>query len=372
MSQPKSKVKSFFMGLLIFLIMVFVMVMGSLFVVREFQGARANGELVVVNIPEGSSGQSIASILKKEDVIDSSLLFRLYIKLMGNASSFQLGDHQFMKHDSYHNICEELASTTYKEVETIAVTFPEGTTALGMAYILSDAGLCTVDDFVNATHDVYDVSFYNEISNAPEKFIKLEGFLYPDTYEFEVGASAHDIVEKMLKNFDEKIYNDTFKADLQKRDMTLEEAVILASIVEKETLGDEMYAAVAGVFINRLNDPNTFPHLESDTSASHLPGNFIYGVLGLYYNGDIEPYERAIPPEMVISYDTYLCYGLPVGAICNPGYKALQGTVEPAEHNFYFFITDCDTNYYWGTTANDHAANIEKVRQYNNTHSSEG
>ena len=113
--------------------------------------------------------------------------------------------------------------------------------------------------------DLYDVSFFNQITKSEDKFVRLEGFLFPDTYEFVVGSSVHDIIQKMLENFEEKVLVPEVRDAIANSDLTLEETIILASIVEKETLGDEMYSMVAGVFKNRLNNPSEFPCLESDT-----------------------------------------------------------------------------------------------------------
>ena len=355
--------------ILLFFVIILVILISGLYALREIKGAGKTGESIIVTIPEGASTATIASILEENDLIGNTLIFRAYSRIMGGDGYYNMGDHKVEIGSSYDEIIYALQQTTYLDVETLTVTFPEGTTVLSMAYKLSDMGFCSVNEFINAcNYDTYDVSFFNQISKSEDKFVRLEGFLFPDTYEFVVGSSAHDIVQKMLENFEEKVLTPEVKNAIADSDLTLEETIILASIVEKETLGDEMYSMVAGVFKNRLNNPDEFPCLESDTSTEHLSGNFIYGVLGFYYNGDADPQIRNIPLNMIDAYDTYIRIGLPVGAICNPGYKAIMGTVSPAEHDYYFFITDKDTNYYWGTTMGDHERNINKVREYNNSH----
>ena len=355
--------------ILLFLLMILVVMISGLYVLREFKGKGKTGESIVISIPEGASTAQIATILEENGLIGNSLVFRAYSRIMAVDGSFTLGDHKVEIGSSYDDIIYTLQQTTYLDVETITVTFPEGTTALSMAYKLSDLGFCSVNEFINAcNYDRYDVSFFNQIIKSEDKFVHLEGFLFPDTYEFVVGSSAHDIIQKMLENFEEKVLTPEVKDAISKSDLTLEETIIMASIVEKETLGDEMYSMVAGVFMNRLHNPDEFPCLESDTSTEHLTGNFIYGVLGFYYNGDADARVRNIPQNMIDAYDTYIRVGLPVGAICNPGYKAIMGTVNPESHNYYFFITDKDTNYYWGTTMWEHEQNINEVKRYNANH----
>ena len=355
--------------ILLFLLMILVVMISGLYVLREFKGKGKTGESIVISIPEGASTAQIATILEENGLIGNSLVFRAYSRIMAVDGSFTLGDHKVEIGSSYDDIIYTLQQTTYLDVETITVTFPEGTTALSMAYKLSDLGFCSVNEFINAcNYDRYDVSFFNQIIKSEDKFVHLEGFLFPDTYEFVVGSSAHDIIQKMLENFEEKVLTPEVKDAISRSDLTLEETIIMASIVEKETLGDEMYSMVAGVFMNRLHNPDEFPCLESDTSTEHLTGNFIYGVLGFYYNGDADARVRNIPQNMIDAYDTYIRVGLPVGAICNPGYKAIMGTVNPESHNYYFFITDKDTNYYWGTTMWEHEQNINEVKRYNANH----
>ncbi|MBR0341163.1 MAG: endolytic transglycosylase MltG [Oscillospiraceae bacterium] len=355
--------------ILLFLLMILVVMISGLYVLREFKGKGKTGESIVISIPEGASTAQIATILEENGLIGNSLVFRAYSRIMAVDGSFTHGDHKVEIGSSYDDIIYTLQQTTYLDVETITVTFPEGTTALSMAYKLSDLGFCSVNEFINAcNYDRYDVSFFNQIIKSEDKFVHLEGFLFPDTYEFVVGSSAHDIIQKMLENFEEKVLTPEVKDAISRSDLTLEETIIMASIVEKETLGDEMYSMVAGVFMNRLHNPDEFPCLESDTSTEHLTGNFIYGVLGFYYNGDADARVRNIPQNMIDAYDTYIRVGLPVGAICNPGYKAIMGTVNPESHNYYFFITDKDTNYYWGTTMWEHEQNINEVKRYNANH----
>ncbi|MEG1305216.1 MAG: endolytic transglycosylase MltG, partial [Oscillospiraceae bacterium] len=280
--------------------------------------------------------------------------------------TFQFGKHEFTAGMTYAQIVEVLQQKTFAEFESFTVTFPEGTTALSMAMTFEKNGVCTVDEFIDACNNhTFDVSFFGEISASPDKFIKLDGFLFPDTYEFAVGAKIDDIILKMLKNFETKVLTPETLELIKSSGMSLEENIILASIVQKESLGGDVYGKVSSIFHNRLKNKEEFPHIESDTSAAHLEYGFIYGVLGLYYNGDIEPMERNIPKNMVAAYDTYTHEGLIVGAICNPGLSAIKGTLLPEDTDYYFFITDVNKKFYWGKTAADHDANIKEVSRVN-------
>jgi UPF0755 protein len=355
--------------LLILLLFTGAVVIGGIFLTREIFDSVEGGDIIIVDIPEGSSTEDIAAILKEEGFIRSEYVFRIYSRITGSDGNYQCGKHKLQKGRNYKDIINSLSETTYADIETLTLSFPEGTTALAMAIKLEKARLCTVDEFIEAcnTH-VFDVPFFEAISSDENKFIKLEGFLYPDTYEFAVDSTVDEVILAMLKNFEENIYTDGTRRLINSSGLSLEENIILASIVEKETLGDDMYAQIAGVFLNRLHNSDEFPCLESDTCAENREGNYIYGVLGYYFNGDLDPQPRAIPANIWQAYDTYSHRGLPVGAICNPGLKAILGTLNPAEHGYYFFITDKDANYYWGVTDYDHSVNIDKVNEYNATH----
>lgn len=335
---------------------------------REIGGKRG-GEAtdIVVTVPEGASTADIAAVLHDNGIIKNELLFKLYSRIKKADGTYQLGDHTVNSTLSYDEIIEVLQQITIKETEAYpAITFPEGTTALKMALMLEEAGICTRDEFISAcNNDTYDVSFWNEISDNENKFIKVEGFLFPDTYEFELDVTPHDIVQQMLTNFEQKVLTPENQALIADSGLTLEENIILASIVEKESLGDNVYPQVAAVFHNRLNNPEVFPCLESDTSAERIPGNFIYGVLGYYYNGDTEPTLRNIPEAMWQGYDTYSKEGLIIGAICNPGLNAIVGTLEPVQFDYYFFITDNNKKFYWAETNAEHEQNIATVNRVN-------
>jgi len=357
------------LGKILAVLLLLVLLAGggaALFAYKEISGSSEKGEEVTVTVPQGASTATIAAILEEQGFVSNALFFRLYSRFTGADGSYTHGDHKIAEGSSYAEIVYELQQTTYEEVEVVTVTFPEGTTAYAMALQLEEAVLCTAEQFIQScNNDTFDVSFFGEITENENKFIKLEGFLFPDTYAFAVDSTAHDIILKMLRNFESRIYTADFQAQVAASGLTLEENVILASIIEREALGDESFGMVAGVFHNRLNNTDVFPCLESCTSAEPLPGNFIYGVLGYYFNGDAEPYVRNIPRSMVAAYDTYATPGLPVGAICNPGRLALESTLAPTEHDYYFFVTDKNGQFYWGKTAAEHEKNIQIMNQVN-------
>ncbi len=354
-------------GLIILAALLITAAVTAIFISREVNGERSGAaQDIVVEIPQGASTDTVAQVLKDNGLITSRTVFKIYCRLNGADGTFQFGEKTINTRLTYDEIIEILKQQTILDVETFTLTFPEGTTSLRMAMMFQDAGICTIDEFIAAcNNDTYDVAFFNEISSNENKFIKLEGFLFPDTYDFEVGLTIHDYIQQMLENFEEKVYTDENRQKMLATGMTLEENIILASIVEKESLGDDVYSRVASVFHNRLDNPDEFPTLQSDTSAEHIPGNYIWGVIGYYYNGDTTPVTANAPQAMIDAYDTYKVHGLIVGAICNPGLNAILGTFEPEQSDYYFFITDDNKKFYWGATDADHSRNIATVNAVN-------
>ncbi len=339
----------------------------AFFVVREINGPRGAAAEVTVSVPESASTAQVAGVLKEGGIIGSELAFRVYCRLAGFDGTFHFGDHLLSPSMSYAEIAEELGRETVVNVETFSVTFPEGTTALKMALILSDMGVCTVDEFVDACNNgIYEASFIDEVSSE-DKFIRLEGFLFPDTYAFPVGSTPRDMIQIMLDNFDERVakpYADAVAAS----GYTLEQIITMASIVEKESVGEDSYPKVAAVFFNRLASDD-FPCLESDTSCDWYRrdlaeygdlygGGYYPGVLQYYYDGYYN-----IPEGIRDGYDTFSHEGIIVGAICNPGITAIEGTLSPEpDWPYYFFFTGPDKEtFYWSMTASEHANRYNEV-----------
>lgn len=311
--------------------------------------AKAQGE-IEITVPDGASTGEVATLLKEKGLIGSPTVFKLYSKLTGADGTFQHGLHKITGGNSYDQIIEELQKTTYLVVETVRLTFPEGTTSLKMAIMLKEQGLIeTLEEFIAAcNNDTFEVSFFDQISNNALKFIKLEGFLYPDTYDFEVGSSVHDIILLMLRNFEEKVMTDQLRADLAGSKYSLEEIIVLASIIQKESFNGEE-KNVSSVFNNRLNNNVTGYRLESDTSRNVNYGGFIPGVLWYYYGG-----KENVPAGMCEAYDTYVVSGLIVGAICNPEVVMIDAALHPNDTPYYFFFTDKYGKFYYSKTIYEH------------------
>lgn len=230
--------------------------------------------------------------------------------------------------------------------KTIKVTFPEGSNALKMGYILEEKNICKAKDFVDAANKVpEDFKFSGVIDKKEKRVILLEGYLFPDTYDFYIGENPNSIVKKMLANTEKKISEDTIKKG-EKYGMNVDDILTLASIIQAEAHDFENMKKVSGVFHNRLN--SNYKRLESDPTYLYIDKRL----------SPIIPQKKK--GEYLKNYSTYDIKGLPVGPIGNPGEKAIAAAVNPASIDALFFYTDKDGKFIYSKDYKSHQSSYNK------------
>ena len=339
------------------------------FAYNEIHGNGAPGSTeVTVSIPQGSGVAAIANKLKEAGVIRSAYLFRWYVGEKGAAAKPQYGDFELTTGSSYDALISTLSQ--YAKAETVRVTIPEGTTAIAIAQKMESAGLCTAEEFLKEANEG-DFSTYTfwqyvpEDKEAPNRFMKCEGYLFPETYDFLKDDTVHNYVATFYAQFDAQFTAEMYAA-LKKQGMTLPELVTLASFVQEEA-GNSQDSNVAQVFRNRLAEGSPYPRLQSNTSShiqSDADNNYLWNWVAPYYGGWDD-----IPENILAAYDTYSCTGLPAGPISNPGLAAIKAALEPQPDeeakNAYFFVTDLKGNYYYAHTLAEHNANCKTAAAVN-------
>ena len=373
-SQAARKKGGVWKILLVLVVLLALAVGGALLFARnEISGNGRPGAEVTVSIPQGSGVSTIAQKLKDAGVIRSAYLFRWYVGQKGAASKLQYGDFTLQKSAcSYDAIIAALS--TYAKAETVRVTIPEGTTAIAIAQKMEAAGLCSAEDFLKEANegDFSKYTFWQYVpDDAPDRFMKCEGYLFPDTYEFLKDDTVHNYVATFYAQFDAQITEEMY-AELEKQAMTLPELITLASFVQEEA-GNSQDSNVAQVFRNRLADGSPYPRLQSNTS-SHIQSdddnNYLWNWVAPYYGG----WDK-IPENIVAAYDTYSCTGLPAGPISNPGLAAIKAALTPepdeAAKNAYFFVTDLKGSYYYAHTLSEHNANCKTAAAVNKSMNTE-
>ena len=232
--------------------------------------------------------------------------------------------------------------------ETVEVSVPEGYNVVQIGEALEKNKVCSQEDFLKACSKTdYDFDFLQNIDNADSRYAALEGYLYPDTYEFYVGQDAESVVKKMLSNFQSK-WTDEYAARAEEINMTMDQVLTMASIVQKEDSNASNMAYISSVFYNRLNSSN-FPTLQSDATVNYVKEYIKPQVTETEYNTYLD------------LYSTYNCKGLPIGSICNPGNDAIKAVLWPQTTSYYFFAHDDDGNIYLARTANEQNANVNKA-----------
>lgn len=302
----------------------------------------------------------IAETLHENGIIEMPWLFKTYINMKGEAEGFLDGEYTVNSTMSYSNIIT-LLKTVRQYTNTVTVMIPEGYNAQQIGQLLEENLVCRADDFekyYRSKLEKYD--FEEQITVTENRFYALEGYLFPDTYEFYViddlpdkpsmdtSQYAKQAAEKMYSNFQNKITKKMY-ARAKELGMTFDEVVTLASIIQKEGTNEENMANISSVFHNRLENMYEYPHLQSDTTD-----NYIEDVI----RPNIPSSSLALYENVITAYDTYTCEGLPAGPICSPGLEAINAALYPAETDYYYFLSSSDGVFYYASTVEKHEQNI--------------
>lgn len=302
----------------------------------------------------------IAETLHENGIIEMPWLFKTYINMNDEAEGFLDGEYTANSTMSYSNIIT-LLKTVRQYTNTVTVMIPEGYNAQQIGQLLEENLVCRADDFekyYRSKLEKYD--FEEQITVTENRFYALEGYLFPDTYEFYViddlpdkpsmdtSQYAKQAAEKMYSNFQNKITKKMY-ARAKELGMTFDEVVTLASIIQKEGTNEENMANISSVFHNRLENMYEYPHLQSDTTD-----NYIEDVI----RPNIPSSSLALYENVITAYDTYTCEGLPAGPICSPGLEAINAALYPAETDYYYFLSSSDGVFYYASTVEKHEQNI--------------
>lgn len=227
---------------------------------------------------------------------------------------------------------------------TIKITFKEGQAMTEIFKILDEKGVASFDDLMS-TAQTYDYSYYPLVAAIPanaNRCFKLEGYLFPDTYEFYLNQKPQDAIGKFLRNGKAKITAD-MQAQASALGYTMDEVLTVASIIEKEGANSNEVAKIAAVIYNRLEEGMK---LQMDSSIYYIERH-----VKPYLTGDINRYNSY--------YNTYKCSALPAGPISNPGLRTIKAALNPADVDYLYFCHDENANYYYAATYDEHLKNLE-------------
>lgn len=313
----------------------------------EYLGIGKNSNDITFNIPDGATADQVIKLLEENEIITEPRLFNIVMKM--KKLDFYPGDITLKPSMSYSQIIDEL-SVNRESRETVSITFPEGITLREAAQLLEDNRVCTKKDFLFQFNKNQNFAFENLVEESDQMFYKKEGYFFPDTYEFYLDDDAYNVSRIIKEHFAEKI-NDSMLSKMRQNGLTLNELITLASMVQREAGTVKDMPIVASVFLNRLDDPATFPSLESDAT-----GNYIKNVIKKEADTNISI------KYFTENYDTYNCKGLPAGPICNPGLDAINAVLNPEKTEYYYFCNNLDTGKaYFAKTLEEHEKNLVKA-----------
>lgn len=275
---------------------------------------------VVIN--QGDSVFQIATMLEDEGIIDNAPWFICRLILSGDRSKLHYGTYKLSSEMTYKELIANLSSGGISTAVTM-ITIPEGYSIQQIAEIVDRSEVqATAEDFYDALDDDYDYDFIKEIPDAQYDY-KLQGFLFPSTYEFYTTATAHDVIDKLLGEFE----NQYKQAGDNMTNHNLYEIVTIASVIEREALLKSELPRISGVVRNRLR--SGMP-LQIDATV-------VYAVTEGKYDINSVSYKDLKVDSL---YNTYKHPGLPVGPISNPGFNAIKAALNPEINEYLYYHTD--------------------------------
>lgn len=282
-------------------------------------------ESVTVVIDEGMGAKAMASRLSDSGVIKNSVSFVRYVQAEGADGELRPGTYVFEGRVDYATVLAELKRGNTSD-NTKNVTVPEGKTVPQIAAIWAEAEMCTEQEFLDACASIeVDYDYIPESVSVGEAYDRLEGFLFPETYNVSLAWEAEDLVRLQLKQFD-KVWNEERSGLAADLDMTPREIVTVASLIEREARVESERPLIASVIYNRLDIGQK---LEIDATIQYILGEQVDRVL--YRHLEIDD-----------PYNTYMYPGLPPGPICSPGKSCIDAALSPADTKYFYYRTKND------------------------------
>lgn len=312
----------------VFLILIIVVVTSCYLVYRE--GAlpvdKTDDTPKVFTVTKGESLNVITNNLAHEGLIRNKLVFYLIVKRLGIEKTIQAGDFRLAASMDSETIAKSLTHGT----EDTWVTIIEGLRKEEVAEIIAQK------------YQIPEIEFNKEAT---------EGYLFPDTYSIPNGATSEKIISILRENFDKK-FDEELRSQARKRNLTVEQVVILASLVEREARTDEDKQEVANILLKRLREEW---HLNIDATIQYDLG---------YQAGEKRWWKKSLSLddlEIDSPYNTYKVIGLPPGPICNPGLAALSAVANADESTpYWYYVSDVDGKLHYAKTLEEHNQNIER------------
>jgi len=308
---------------------------------------------VIFNIEKGEGSKDISFNLEKEGLVTWGPIFRIYVLITGVSGKLQAGKYLL---SSSMNIPEMVKEFVVGDVMKEEITIIEGWNLRDIGFYLEGKGMFQAEELWELAgfpaidySQVKDLptpvdfsSDYNFLKEKPEN-IGLEGYLFPDTYQINKGATLEEIIRKMLNNFDQKLTPD-LREEIKKQEKSIFEIVTMASLVEKEVRTKEEKELVSGILWKRLKAG--IP-LQVDATI-------------IYVTGRLQTKISKEETEIDSPFNTYKYRGLPLGPICNPGLESILAAMYPEDSQYLYYLSKPDGETVFSKTLEEH--NLAKAK----------
>lgn len=312
------------------------------------RGAKMN---VTVEISAEDTLDNVADKLQEAELIQYKWFFKLFAKVTKAEDRIGSGTYELNNDMDYHALLVGMrGSSVSASAETVDVTIPEGYTVAQTIRLLAEKGVNTEEKLLEAAKTA---EFnYEFIDNNSEDISRLEGYLFPDTYQFYVNHNPQGALERLINNFEQKMMGEDVQEELESSGRSMKEIVTIASLIEKETDGTDQ-ALIASVIYNRLADTGshgTYRMLQIDAALLYaLPEH-----QGAITSADLETDSP---------YNLRKYAGLPPTPIANPGMAAINAALYPTSSDYYYYALGTDHRHHYFTNYNDHL-NFVNSSQY--------
>ena len=296
-----------------------------------------------VEVTAEDSVSTVADKLQDAGLIKYKWFFKLYAGISHADKKIGIGTYTLNTEMDYRALILGMHNSSGNlTAETVTVTIPEGYTVRQTIRLLAEKGVNTEENLLEAARTAtYDYSFINNNSEDPSR---LEGYLFPDTYEFYKNHNAKNALGKLIDAFADRIDEDAFASSKAKSmGYSMKDVVIIASLIEKETDGTDQ-RDIASVIYNRLQKPG------ETAGLLQIDASLLYGLPD--HTGAITNADKAVDTP----YNLYLHKGLPPTAIANPGSAALKAAMDPNDTDYYYYALGTDGKHHFSKTLSEHNA----------------
>ncbi|MCL2508663.1 MAG: endolytic transglycosylase MltG [Oscillospiraceae bacterium] len=352
--RPKARRKGLIPGYAKFLAVIALCIgilsMLAITTLNDILAINKTSEPISVEIPENATTDQIITILGKNDLISRPFFCKTFYKVIykmkkpGDKKTEYLSGIFYLKSSMGLEGMLNKLKERQNYSETITLAFPEGWTIYQIFNKLQKYKVCDAEYLYNAAKNVnfnYDFLQSAKGNMGDDRYLLLEGYMFPDTYEFFLDLNANSVIETFLKNFNDK-WNKEYAEQAAKLGYSVDEIIKIASIIQREAANEEQMPLVSSVLHNRLRNYRDYPTLDCDSTYDYIT-NYVRPVVGVVL-GD----------KFWGTYNTYICDRLPAGAICNPGEAAIRAALYPAETSYYFFQHDSKGKIYMAKTNAEH------------------